>query len=430
MRTSTSINIADPIIFKQKILAWSQQFREIIYLDSNNYPSQYSNYDCILAVDAFTSIKTDFNNAFEDLKQYQQTTKDWIFGYLAYDLKNNLEDLKSNNFDGLDFSDLYFFQPKKLFLLKNNSLEIKYLNLCDDDIEEDLIEIQNSKFDIESLENFNKIEVQQRISKKEYLEKLAKMFAYINLGDIYEANFCMEFFAENAVINPISIFRKLNAISEPPFAVFLKNNKQFLLSASPERYIKKNQNTIISQPIKGTAKRHFNFEEDDKIKNELFLNEKERSENIMIVDLVRNDLSKTAQKGSVVVNELCQPYTFKQVHHLISTITSQIDVQFSAVDVLKSTFPMGSMTGAPKISAMKIIEELEETKRGLYSGAVGYFSPEGDFDFNVVIRSILYNQENKYLSFSVGSAVTAEAVAENEYEECLLKANAMLTVLK
>jgi para-aminobenzoate synthetase component 1 len=430
LRTSTSINITDSAIFKQKILAWSQQFREIIYLDSNDYPSQYSNYDCILAVDAFTSIKTDFNNAFEDLKQYQQTTKDWIFGYLGYDLKNNVEDLQSNNFDGLGFSDLYFFQPKKLFLLKNDAVEIKYMHLCDDEVDEDLIEIQNTNLAIETAVIINKIEVKQRISKEEYLDKLDKMFAHINLGDIYEANFCMEFFAENAIINPMAVFNKLNAISEPPFAVFFKNNKQFLLSASLERYLKKDQNTVISQPIKGTARRHPDFEEDEKIKNELFLNEKERSENIMIVDLVRNDLSKTAQKGSVVVNELCKPYTFKQVHHLISTVTSQLEEQFSAVDVLKSTFPMGSMTGAPKISAMKIIEELEETKRGLYSGAVGYFSPEGNFDFNVVIRSILYNQEHKYLSFSVGSAITAEATAEDEYEECLLKANAMLTVLK
>ena len=313
--------------------------------------------------------------------------------------------------------------------MKENNLEIKYLNLCDDEIDEDLKEIENTNFAIKLSENPIKVEVQQRISKEEYLLKLTKMFSHINLGDIYEANFCMEFFAENATIDPIAIFTKLNAISEPPFAVFLKNDKQFLLSASPERYLKKDNTTIISQPIKGTARRSTDFDEDEKIKNELFLNEKERSENIMIVDLVRNDLSKTAQKGSVAVIELCQPHTFKQVHHLVSTVTSQLDQQFSAVDVIKSSFPMGSMTGAPKISAMKIIEELEETKRGLYSGAVGYFSPEGDFDFNVIIRSILYNQDNKYLSFSVGSAVTAEATAEKEYEECMLKANAMLTVL-
>ncbi len=154
-----------------------------------------------------------------------------------------------------------------------------------------------------------------------------------------------------------------------------------------------------------------------------------RSENIMIVDLVRNDLSRTAVKGSVKVEELCQVYSFRQVHQLVSTVVSEVEKTTSPVDILKETFPMGSMTGAPKISAMKIIEEEEETKRGLYSGAVGYFSPTGDFDFNVVIRSILYNKENKYVSFSVGGAITSKSTPEKEYEECLLKAKAMKHVL-
>jgi para-aminobenzoate synthetase component 1 len=149
----------------------------------------------------------------------------------------------------------------------------------------------------------------------------------------------------------------------------------------------------------------------------------------MITDLVRNDLSRTAQKGTVKVQELCGVYSFKQVHQMISTITSKLNYKYTLIDVLKLTFPMGSMTGAPKISAMKIIEELEATKRGLYSGAIGYFSPDGDFDFNVVIRSILYNQEKKYVSFSVGSAITAMSNPESEYEECLLKAKAMHEVL-
>jgi para-aminobenzoate synthetase component 1 len=203
-----------------------------------------------------------------------------------------------------------------------------------------------------------------------------------------------------------------------------------VLSASPERYLKKTGNKIISQPIKGTAKRSNNIEEDERLKDELALDEKERSENIMIVDLVRNDLSKTAKKGTVKVEELCQVYTFPQVHQMISTISSEIDVSKHPVDVIESTFPMGSMTGAPKISAMQIIEKLEETKRGVYSGAVGYFSPDNDFDFNVVIRSILYNETKKYVSFSVGSAITAKSNPLKEYEECLIKAKAMREVLE
>ncbi|MFV5692856.1 anthranilate synthase component I family protein [Flavobacterium sp. LT1R49] len=427
MRVSIYKQISDPVAFKQQLLLWSQQFREVIFMDSNDYPQGYSSYDCLLGADAFTSIKTDCHNAFEDLKQYQQITKDWLFGYLSYDLKNDVEQLQSNNFDGLGFPDLFFFQPKKLFLLKGNELEIQYLNMCDDEVEEDfeeIIESQNTKVETEE-----RLTIQQRISKENYLEKASKILEHIHHGDIYEANFCMEFFAENASIDPIEKFVKLNEISLPPFAVFFKNNKHFLLSASPERYLKKEGELIISQPIKGTAKRFSDPAEDEKSKMQLALDPKERSENIMITDLVRNDLSHTAKKGSVTVTELCKIYSFIQVHQMISTVTSKLDYQYTAVDALKTTFPMGSMTGAPKISAMKIIENLEETKRGLYSGAVGYFTPSGDFDFNVVIRSILYNQEKKYVSFSVGSAITSQSIPEKEYEECLLKAKAMREVL-
>lgn len=434
LRTTKGFTIENPEIFKQKLLIWANQCREVVFLDTNNYHQKYSNYDAVLALDAFTSIKTDSFNAFDDLNQYQTHTKDWLFGYLSYDLKNDIEALTSKNFDGLEFPDLFFFQPKKLFFLKNNQVEMQYLNLCEDEIEDDfraILVIESKKLGEKSMEfgTVSKINIQQRISKDAYLQKVSKMLEYIHHGDIYEANFCMEFYAKDAMINPIEIYQKLNAISQPPFAVYFKNNHQFLLSASPERYLKKEGTKIISQPIKGTARRVFDIELDQQSKAELVLNPKERAENIMIVDLVRNDLSKTATKGSVEVEELCQVYTFKQVHQMISTVISQVENTTSPAEIIKTTFPMGSMTGAPKISAMKIIEELEETKRGLYSGAVGYFSPEGDFDFNVVIRSILYNSKNQYLSFSVGSAITSEATAEGEYEECLLKAKAMFEVL-
>ncbi|MCR4030603.1 MULTISPECIES: anthranilate synthase component I family protein [Flavobacterium] len=428
MRVSIHKNIANPKLFKEQLLSWAQQFREVIFLDSNSYPQQYSNFDCILAVDAFTSLKTDYYNAFEDLKQYQQNTKDWLFGYLSYDLKNDTENLQSNNFDGLNFPDLFFFQPKKIFILKGKELEIQYLMLCDDEVEEDFNEISKEEKSI--FESENKLEIKQRISKDLYVEKVNKMLEHIHIGDMYEANFCMEFYAENAIINPLEKFEKLNEISQAPFAVFFKNHKQYLLSASPERYLTKVGDKIISQPIKGTSKRFSDPVEDEKSKDTLVSDAKERAENIMITDLVRNDLSHTAQKGSVVVEELCGIYSFLQVHQMISTVTSKLDSQYSAVDVLKTTFPMGSMTGAPKISVMEIVENLEETKRGLYSGAIGYFTPEGDFDFNVVIRSILYNQENKYVSFSVGSAITSLSIPEKEYEECLLKAKAMHEVLQ
>jgi len=429
MRT-VKIYTVNPEVLKPKLLAWAQQFREVVFLDSNNYPQQYSSYDAVLAVDAFTSIKTDYYNAFDKLNEYQQVIKDWLFGYLSYDLKNDTEALTSLNFDGLGFPDLYFFQPRKLFLLKGNQLEMQYLRMCDDEMESDLASITNYELRITNEASESPIEIQQRIPKESYIEKVGQMLAHIQRGDIYEANFCMEFYAENALIEPLQTYRRLNEISTPPFACFFKNHEQYLLSASPERYLRKESAKLISQPIKGTARRSVDAAEDAEIKRQLTENEKERSENIMIVDLVRNDLSRTAQPGSVQVEELCGAYTFRQVHHLISTVTSALRDEFTPVQALKTTFPMGSMTGAPKISAMNIIEKLEETKRGLYSGAVGYFTPLGDFDFNVVIRSILYNAERKYVSFSVGSAITAKATPEQEYEECLVKAAAMRRVLE
>ena len=439
-------------------MQWAQRFEEIVWLDSNEHHQNYSSFDAILAVEAFTAIKTDYKGAFDQLKEYQELTADWIFGYLSYDLKNDVEELTSGNHDGLQFPDLYFFQPKKIFLLKGNEVEIQYLRMVDDEIDPDLEEISNQKesgvntavgadelndriakavkkeVSGEGFQNYSSAipqpVIKARMSRNKYLEKVKTLQQHIQRGDIYEANFCQEFYAEDAKVQPLATFRSLNEISNPPFATFLKLDDRYLFSASPERYLKKEGTKVISQPIKGTARRSEDPEEDEQLIRELQSDPKERSENVMIVDLVRNDLSKTAKKGSVEVEEMCRVYTFKQVHQLISTIKAQIAEGIPTVELLRSTFPMGSMTGAPKISAMEILERLEETKRGLYSGAVGYFSPNQDFDFNVVIRSILYNRNANYISFSVGGAITVRSIPEREYEECLLKAKAMKEVLQ
>ena len=305
--------------------------------------------------------------------------------------------------------------------------------MVDDEIEEDrkLIDTFPTTIKVSDEDNpCGKIKISLRITKDVYRQKIEQMLQHIHRGDIYEANFCQEFFAENSCIAPLETYYHLNQISKPPFATFFKRNHQYLLSASPERYLRKSGNKIISQPIKGTAKRSQDQEQDQEFIQMLQNDPKERSENVMIVDLVRNDLSRTAVKGSVKVEELCKIYTFPQVHQMISTVVSEVDNTTSAVDVIRTTFPMGSMTGAPKISAMKIIEALEESKRGLYSGAVGYFTPDNDFDFNVVIRSILYNEENQYISYTVGGAITAKSDPDKEYEECLVKAKAMREVLE
>lgn len=423
--------INDIDLLKSQLLYWSQLVDVFCWLDSNHHQDLYSSYDTILAVGEKASLRLEVDkNAFNLLATFQKQHNDYLFGFLTYDLKNDVENLTSNNYDGLNFPSLYFFQPKKIIYIKDNIVIFSYLNELKKEIEPDFKSIHSQLTNVKKKKNhINDEEIKQRIPKKSYLEKCKQLLERIHRGDIYEINFCMEFFLEQTEINPYKIFKKLNAISSPPFASFFRYHDLYLCSASPERYIKKFGQKVISQPIKGTAKRGITTKQDKELMESLKNNQKERSENIMIVDLVRNDLSKTAIKGSVAVEELCELYTFKQVHQLISTVTAEIPAETSPFTILKNTFPMGSMTGAPKISAMKIIEEVEETKRGLYSGSVGYFTPDGDFDFNVIIRSILHNSTTQYTSFSVGSAITSQSNPEHEYEECLLKGKAMKQVL-
>ena len=430
-RVSKKISLQNPNEFKHQLLSWAQQFEQVLWLDSNNYQMKNSQFEAILAVDSYAELSIQSNGAFEALKKFQQSERDYIFGYLSYDLKNDTEDVTSQNLDKLAFPELYFFKAKRLFFIDKDSVTLSYTSSEKGKIVTDLENIlaESTKQNNLLKPAQSPIKIQARISKEAYLSKLQKVLNHINRGDIYEANFCQEFYAEDAIINPLEVYHNLNQISASPFASYFKSNHHYILSASPERYIQKSGNTIISQPIKGTAKRSPNPKEDLLLKTILAKDPKEIAENIMIVDLVRNDLSRIATKGSVQVQELCKVYSFKQVHQLISTITCSVEKSTNSIDIIQQTFPMGSMTGAPKISAMKIMEKLEETKRGVYSGAIGYMSPSGDFDFNVVIRSILYNAQNNYVSYSVGGAITSKSIPEKEYEECLIKAMAMKKVL-
>jgi len=409
--------------FKRKALAFANQFDVCCLLDSNNYHDSYSKFDLLFAIDYSDKIETKkVNNSFELLEAFKLKNKGWLFGGLGYDLKNEIEDLNSKNDDFLNFPDLFFFAPKHILVLKGNDLKI-----ISDDANNIWSQIKDTN--IEKSNSSAKCDIKCRFSKADYIQTLGDIKTEISKGNIYETNFCMEFYAENATINPNLIFQQLNSISPTPFANYFKWFDKFIISATPERFLSKRGNKLISQPIKGTAKRSENQKEDEQIKVDLVNHPKEQQENVMIVDLVRNDLTKSAKKGTVSVEELFGIYSFKQVHQMISTVVCEIKEGLSSVDVLKNTFPMGSMTGAPKISAMLLMDNYERSQRGIYSGAVGYFSPEDDFDFNVIIRTILYNETEKYLSFHVGSAITYYADAEKEYEECLLKIKAILEVL-
>ena len=339
----------------------------------------------------------------------------WHFGFLSYDLKNEYENLSSDNSDLFNVPNAYFFKPNQLFLIPEQKEEL---------VLERVLNLHASHFD-------NKpVELIQRTSKEEYLENFDKIQFHIKRGDIYEINYCIEWYSKNARINPYEVYAKLNDLTKAPFSAFLKTGDLFVLSGSPERFIQKKGAELLSQPIKGTAKRSSNVANDELIKRSLSLNIKEKAENVMTTDVVRNDFSRIAKKASVRVSELAEIHSFKTVHHLISTIKAEVDEHYSFQDILKATFPMASMTGAPKISAMKISENVEAFKRGIYSGAIGYVDDKGNFDFNVVIRSLIYNQKTKHLSIPVGGAITAKSDAEQEYEECLVKAEAMFQALK
>ena len=413
--------------FKKKLFNWSNNFEVSVYLDSNNYKSKIEDYETILCVDIHSKLPYTKEKSLDKLDNYINQTKDWIFGYFSYDLKNEIEDLKSDNIDKFDIPNIFFFQPKKIWLISNSSIEALYLD--GNQIQDDWTEINSINSSL-NFTNFDKIQLKERLSKEQYQDKIKKLLDHIKRGDIYEANYCMEWFSENSKIVPNEVYLRLNEISKTPMSAYFKNRNFHLLSSSPERYIKRENDRIISQPIKGTSRRDSDDFIDMKLKKELHVNPKERSENIMIVDLIRNDLSKFSITGSVEVKELCKVYSFKQVHQMISTIESKVKHDLTCVEIIKSTFPMGSMTGAPKIRALEIIEDLEVSTRGLYSGALGYIKPSGDFDFNVIIRSLIYDSATNYLSFHVGSAITSKSDVFKEYEECLLKAKAMISVLQ
>ena len=429
MRTTHTFSVSDSKRIKENLLLWSKRYEEAIFLDSNSHQDIYGSFDALLAVDSNYTLSSN-TDSFEKLKQFQKKKKDWLFGYFSYDLKNDIEDLESNNYDGLSFPELYFFQPKKIIILNGDKVQFLYLTSISDNAKLDFETILDLHSNKKLKPTKTNIKIKLRIHKDAYHKKAQSFLKHIQRGDIYEANFCQEYYAEDTEIEPISTFLNLNKISEAPFSNFLKFENNFLICSTPERYLRKIGNKIISQPIKGTAARSTSKNVDNALKKNLELDAKERAENIMITDLVRNDLSRIANRSSVKVDELCKVYSFKQVHQMISTITAEVDEDLDPIEIIKATFPMGSMTGAPKIAAMKLIEDLEETKRGLYSGAVGYFTPNGDFDFNVVIRSILYNATKKYVSYSVGSAITSKSIPEKEYQECLLKAKAMREVLE
>ena len=323
------------------------------------------------------------------------------FVFTSYDYKNEIEKLSNSKNSLLNFPLYFSFTPE----LKG--------------------ELQTAIRPTKS----TKIDLTCTSTKQEYIQKVNALKHHIQQGDIYEINYCITFEAFNTEINPFDVFNKLNTLSNAPYSALVKLNDKYIICASPELFLSKRGNKLITKPIKGTARRSSMIAEDTQIKNELLHSLKERTENVMIVDVARNDLSRIAQKGSVQVEKLYDIESYQQVHQRVSTVSCELRENTSFKEIIHATFPMASMTGAPKISALHLIDEYELYNRNAYSGALGYINANGNFDLNVLIRSIFYDEEKKHLSFTVGSAITSLCNAEEEYEECLLKAKAMMQVL-
>jgi para-aminobenzoate synthetase component 1 len=347
---------------------------------------------------------------------FMEGNTDWILGFFSYDLKNVLENVSHQCPELMAVPLVHMIKAESV--VRWNGYKAEYSGKKTE-------EEWNSLFsEIPDVE-LATLTLKARIEPEQYLKAVNSLQDHIRYGNIYEVNYCQEFGISCELDNAYLRYLSLNSFTEAPFSAFLRLGDIDLMCASPERFLKKVGNKLISQPIKGTIRRSGDADVDDVLRLKLANSEKDRSENVMIVDLVRNDLSRIAQRGSVKVEELFGVHSFKTVHHLISTVSAEIRENIKFSDILKAMFPMGSMTGAPKISAMNLIDSHEASARGLYSGSAGYIAPNGDFDFNVVIRSMIYHRSRKYLSCSAGGAITALSEAGKEYDESLLKAEAI-----
>lgn len=405
------------------MLNWAARFNIFCFLDNGNYAAEQSDFECLLAAGCKRSVTLSPGNAFGSLKDFFDEDPGWLFGHLGYEVNTpggqSLQDRDAG------FADGFFFTPEIILRLAGNELIIETAA-------EDATAVFRS---IEEQEKkvapfAHPPHIQQQLTKDAYVQIITRIKEHIHRGDCYELNFCQQFFANDAVIDPLAVFKKLSELSPNPFSAFYRVNDNYCICASPERFLKKTGQVLMSQPMKGTSKRATDPVADEANRQYLRASSKEKSENVMVVDLVRNDLSKICLEGSVYVDELFGIYSFPQVHQMISTIKGTLPGDVHFTEALAATFPMGSMTGAPKKRVMELIEQYESGKRGLFSGSIGYITPAADFDFNVVIRSIFYNSSTRYLFFLAGSGITFYSDAVAEYEECLLKAEAIIRALK
>lgn len=406
------------------LLAWADAFPFVHYSYHHGIPYPMQGFPHLLAVGS----KPAKGDSLKELLQLQKKHPSWLFGFLGYDLKNHFYPrLKSENKSYITFPDFHFFEPEIMIEFMPKKLVLH----CQTEPEKLWQDLQLFLQDFSPAPgSTQKHQISSPVSRKDYLQTVEAIRHHIYEGDVYELNYCMPWEVENVQEAPYQLFARLSQLSPAPFSAYAKWHDRYLLSASPERFLRKTGDTLLSQPIKGTIRRGKTAEEDEALKAELAASEKERAENMMIVDLVRNDLAKVSEPGTVNVPELFGIHGFRQVFQMISSIESQLKPHTSFYDILRATFPMGSMTGAPKHMAMQLIEQYEVFQRNLFSGSVGFITPEGNADFNVVIRSILLDTAAQFALFPVGSAITYDAQATAEWDECQVKVSAMRSLFE
>ncbi len=407
---------------KGQMLNWVNQFGIFLFLDSNDYPDRYGRYDCMVAAGAASEIHSG-NDAGKGLGALQAYTGGWLFGHISYDSKNLLEPrLSSRHIAQHQYPLFYFFCPEIVCTIARGG---EALTIEAAGISPEIIYRQINECAPVVRAPLPELHFRQRMEREAYINTIGKLRRHIAEGDCYEVNFCSEGYCLDAAVDPLQVFAHLNHLSPAPFAACYRLNDRYMMCASPERYLQKAHDILRSQPIKGTARRDPDPEKDMAIRRALREDIKERAENIMIADLVRNDLARSCVPGSIKADELLGIYSYPQVHQMISTISGTMRPDVPFTDAIRHSFPMGSMTGAPKFRVMELIEQYETARRELFSGTVGYITPGQDFDFNVIIRSLFYNASDRYLSYQTGGAITYDSDPQKEWEERRLKAWAL-----
>ncbi|MCT4509228.1 MAG: aminodeoxychorismate synthase component I [Tepidibacter sp.] len=359
-------------------------------------------------------------------------------GYLSYDLGNYIEKLPRTVVDDMKAPDLYFGLYDWVIvidhLMNKTFIATPDINVRDENyivnyLSKLISNAQDNGVDKLCYEQktFPRVKLESNFKKKDYIDAIEKMRNYIRSGDIYQANMTQRFHGKVSM-SSFELYRDLRRISPAPFGAFLNFEDIHILSNSPERFIKVNNKFIQTRPIKGTRPRGKSKEEDLLLRNELLNSEKDKAELLMIVDLERNDIGRISKIGTVRVPELFKLEEYSNVHHLVSTVVGEIKEDKDIVDVISSTFPGGSITGAPKIRAMEIIDELEPTARNVYTGSIGYIGFDSNADFNISIRTIIKKDEDIF--FQVGGGITWDSNPEEEYEETLHKAKSIMNAIR